>query len=59
MAVPVPDKVCFAYIDFDFCDPIRLVMEFLHERLSRGSVLMVDDYGFFSSGAQKRGGRIR
>lgn len=49
---PLPDKVCFAYIDFDFYDPIRLVLEFLHERLSRGSFLMVDDYGFFSSGAQ-------
>jgi hypothetical protein len=49
---PLPDKVCFAYIDFDFYDPIRLALQFLHERLSRGSFLMVDDYGFFSSGAQ-------
>lgn len=49
---PLPDKVCFAYIDFDFYDPIRLVLEYLDDRLSPGGFLMVDDYGFFSSGAQ-------
>ena len=48
----LPDRVCFAYIDFDFYNPIRLALQLLHERLAPGGFLVVDDYGFFSSGAK-------
>ncbi|MEK6325036.1 MAG: TylF/MycF/NovP-related O-methyltransferase [Acidobacteriota bacterium] len=48
----LPEKVCFAYVDFDFYEPILTALRFLHERLSPRGYIMVDDYGFFSSGAQ-------
>jgi hypothetical protein len=48
----LPDRVCFAYVDFDFYDPILVTLTFLHERLSPGGFVLVDDYGFFSAGAQ-------
>src|SRR5204863_9227112 len=48
----LPDKVCFAYIDFDFYEPILIVLNYLHKHLSRCGSILVDDYGFFSSGAE-------
>ncbi len=48
----LPKKVCFAYLDFDFYEPIRTVLDFLSERLSARGVVIVDDYGYFSSGAK-------
>jgi hypothetical protein len=48
-----PDKICFAYIDFDFYKSIREALEFIHDRLSVGGAIIVDDYGFFSAGAQR------
>ncbi len=47
-----PEEICFAYIDFDFYEPIMLALRFLDERLAPGGYVVVDDYGFFSSGAQ-------
>lgn len=44
--------VSFAYIDFDLYEPILTALEFLHERTSDGSVIMIDDYDFFSRGAK-------
>lgn len=49
----LPERVCFAYVDFDFYDPIKTCLQLLHHRVSRGSTIIVDDYGFFSAGAQK------
>ena len=49
----VPERVCFAYLDFDFYEPTATVLAFLAERLSPGGHVVVDDYGFFSSGVQK------
>lgn len=46
----LPEQVCFAYVDFDFYEPIKLVLEFLHQRTSSGAVIIVDDYNFFSTG---------
>lgn len=46
-------KVSFAYIDFDFYLPIKIALEFLHNKISRGGIIIVDDYDFFSSGAKK------
>ncbi len=50
---PLPGKICFAYVDFDFYQPIRTALEFLVEHISLGGKIVVDDYGFFSSGAQQ------
>jgi hypothetical protein len=49
---PLPARVCFAYIDFDFYNPILVALRFLHGCLSPGGHVLVDDYGFFSAGAQ-------
>jgi len=48
----IPTSVCFAYVDFDFYEPIKIALELLHKRLPLGGVVIVDDYGFFSEGAQ-------
>jgi O-methyltransferase len=49
----LPKQVCFAYVDFDFYAPIRAALEKLLPRLSPGGIIVVDDYGYFSNGAQK------
>ncbi len=51
-AFPV-ERVAFAYVDFDFYMPTKDALLSLEPRLSRGARIMVDDYGYFSSGAQK------
>lgn len=48
----LPEKVAFAYVDFDFYDPIKDALEFLDTRMPAGGRIVVDDYGFFSEGAQ-------
>jgi len=48
----MPEKVCFAYVDFDFYTPISIALKFLNERLVMGGVIVVDDCGFFASGAK-------
>lgn len=49
---PMPEKVSFAYVDFDFYAPISTALEFLDGALTPGGRVLVDDYGFFSAGAQ-------
>lgn len=46
------EKVCFAYVDLDFYVPIKTVLELLDCRLSAGASVVIDDYGYFSAGAQ-------
>jgi hypothetical protein len=48
----VPDQVAFAYIDFDLYEPILTGLELMHPRCRGGSILMVDDYGYFSAGVK-------
>jgi O-methyltransferase len=48
----LPQQVAFAYVDFDFYDPIKDALEFLDSRMPAGGRIVVDDYGFFSEGAQ-------
>lgn len=48
----VPEQVAFAFVDFDFYQPIRTALEFLDRTTSLGGLVIVDDYGFFSEGAQ-------
>lgn len=49
----LPKKVCFAFIDFDLYEPIKTGLEFLDKVLVSGGYILVDDYGFFSTGAKK------
>jgi hypothetical protein len=48
----LPKKVCFAYVDFDFYEPIKIALEFLLGRMDKGSYIIVDDYDWFSTGAK-------
>jgi len=48
----VPLQVAFAYVDFDFYEPIRDALLFLDRTMPVGGFVVVDDYGFFSEGAQ-------
>jgi hypothetical protein len=48
----LPARVAFAYVGFDFYDPIKDALEFLDGRMPAGGRIVVDDYGFFSEGAQ-------
>ena len=48
----LPSRVSFAYVDFDFYEPIRLALAFLHQTTSPGSIIVVDDYDFFSTGVK-------
>lgn len=49
---PVPKNVCFAYVDLDFYEPIKTVLEYLDQVVPAGAHIMVDDYGWFSAGAK-------
>ncbi len=48
----LPREVCFAYVDFDFYEPIKITLNFLHGTTPRGAIIIVDDYDFFSTGAK-------
>jgi len=48
----LPKAVCFAYVDFDFYEPILIALQYLDKHLSAGGHVVVDDYRWFSSGAQ-------
>lgn len=48
----LPECVCFAYIDFDFYEPILAALDFLSETLTNDGYIVVDDYDFFSTGAK-------
>ena len=47
-----PELVSFAYIDFDYYQPTLDVLNVLEDKLSVGSVIIVDDYDFFSTGVK-------
>lgn len=49
---PIPARVCFAYLDMDFFEPTLLGLRLLWPSLADGGAVMVDDYGFFSTGIQ-------
>ncbi|PKN94128.1 MAG: hypothetical protein CVU44_06925 [Chloroflexi bacterium HGW-Chloroflexi-6] len=49
----LPEKVAFAYVDFDLYAPIKTALEFLHTRTVKGAIIMIDDYDFFSTGVKK------
>jgi O-methyltransferase len=47
-----PAKVSFAYVDFDFYTPIKTALNYLHNVTLDGSIIIVDDYDFFSTGVK-------
>ncbi len=47
-----PKQVAFAYVDFDFYEPDKDALALLDAHTVPGALVMVDDYGFFSEGAQ-------
>ena len=49
----LPEQVAFAYVDFDFYEPIRDALQAVASRSRVGTIILVDDYGFFSVGAQQ------
>jgi O-methyltransferase len=49
----LPERVAFAYLDFDFYQPTWDVLQLLKARVGVGGIVMVDDYGHFSSGVQE------
>jgi len=49
----LPKAVSFAYVDFDFYEPIRVTLDFLDGVMPVGGIIIVDDYDFFSTGVKK------
>lgn len=48
----LPKTVCFAYVDFDFYEPILVALQFLDTVIKPGGFIIVDDYDFFTTGAK-------
>ena len=48
----LPKEVSFAYVDLDLYEPIKLTLDFLHRTTSTDSIIIVDDYDFFSTGSK-------
>jgi hypothetical protein len=48
----LPARVAFAYLDFDYYQPIKDALAWLDTVLPVGAQIVIDDYGFFSAGAQ-------
>lgn len=48
-----PERISFAYIDFDFYTPIKEALNYLDAHSDNGAVFVVDDYDYFSTGAKK------
>jgi O-methyltransferase len=48
----LPEQVAFAYVDFDFYEGTRDVLALLHDRLTPGGHVVVDDYGYLSTGVE-------
>lgn len=51
-AINLPKEVSFAYVDFDFYQPIKTTLDFLHRVTVPEAIIIVDDYDFFSTGAK-------
>lgn len=49
----MPTQVSFAFVDFDFYEPIRVTLNYLDTVMPPGGLIVVDDYNFFSTGAKK------
>ena len=48
----LPEKVCFAYIDFALYEPTLIALQYLDKVLVRDGIIGIDDYDFFSKGVK-------
>lgn len=48
----LPSQISFAYVDFDFYEPLQQALDFIHDRMPVGGIMVVDDYDWFSTGAK-------
>lgn len=48
----LPLLVSFAYVDFDFYEPITIALKFLHSVTPKGAIIIIDDYDWFSTGVK-------
>jgi hypothetical protein len=48
----MPEKVSFAYVDFDFYEQIMIALNFLDKVTATGAIIIVDDYDYFSTGSK-------
>jgi len=48
----LPPQISFAFVDFDFYEPTKLTLDFLHRTTSFGSIIIVHDYDYFSTGVK-------
>ncbi len=48
----LPAQVAYAYVDLDLYEPIVTALAFLDHVMVEGGIIVVHDYGFFSSGAK-------
>jgi hypothetical protein len=48
----LPKEISFAYLDFDFYEPIKIALDFIDHKTTVGSIIIVDDYDFFSTGVK-------
>jgi len=49
----LPKEICFAYVDLDLYEPIKDALNFIDTAMPIGGHIVVDDYGWFSAGAQQ------
>lgn len=49
----IPKRVSFAYVDFDFYEPTKIVLNYLHSVTPKGAVIIIDDYDYFSTGVKQ------
>ena len=52
-SIHLPERVTFAYIDFDFYEGILDALKFVESNSVIKTEVIVDDYNFFSSGSKK------
>jgi len=48
----LPDRVCLALVDGSLHDPTRIALGLLHDHLPIGGTVVVDGYGYFTTGAK-------
>ncbi|MBI5817789.1 MAG: class I SAM-dependent methyltransferase [Verrucomicrobia bacterium] len=48
----LPETVCFAFVDMDFYEPVKTVLDCLHKTIVPDGIVIVHDYDFFSTGAK-------
>jgi O-methyltransferase len=48
----LPGQVCLAFVDGGLHEPTRIALDLLHERLPAGAAVVVDGYGYFTTGAK-------